>query len=28
MSLDFEEYAAKGDIGDLFAVALYTSGAN
>jgi len=28
MSLDFEKYAAKGVIGDLSAVALYTSRAN
>jgi len=28
MSLDFEKYIAKGVIGDLSAVALYTSGAN
>jgi len=28
MSLDFEKYFAKGVIGDLSAVALYTSGAN
>jgi len=28
MSLDFEKYVAKGVIGDLPAVALYTSGAN
>jgi len=28
MSLDFEKYVAKGVIGDLSAVALYTSGAN
>jgi len=27
MRLDFEKYAAKGVIGDLSAVALYTSGA-
>jgi len=27
MSLDFEKYVAKGVIGDLSAVALYTSGA-
>jgi len=28
MSLDSEKYVAKGVIGDLSAVALYTSGAN
>jgi len=28
MSLDFEKYVAKGFIGDLSAVALYTSGGN
>jgi len=28
MSLDFEKYVAKGVIGDLSAVALYTNGAN
>jgi len=28
MSLDFEKYVAKGVIGELSAVALYTSGAN
>jgi len=28
MSLDFEKHAAKGVIGNLPAVALYTSGAN
>jgi len=28
MSLDFEKYVAKGVIGDLLAVALFTSGAN
>jgi len=28
MSLDFEKYVSKGVIGDLSAVALYTSGAN
>jgi len=28
MSLDFEKYVAKGVIGDLSTVALYTSGAN
>jgi len=28
MSLDFEKYVAKGVIGDLSAVALYTSGAD
>jgi len=28
MSLDFEKYVAKGVIGDLSAVTLYTSGAN
>jgi len=28
MSLDFEKYVAKGVIGDISAVALYTSGAN
>jgi len=28
MSFDFEKYVAKGVIGDLSAVALYTSGAN
>jgi len=28
MSLDFEKYVAKGVIGDLSVVALYTSGAN
>jgi len=28
MSIDFEKYVAKGVIGDLSAVALYTSGAN
>jgi len=28
MSLDFEKYIAKGVIGDLSAVALYTNGAN
>jgi len=28
MSLDFEKFIAKGVIGDLYAVALCTSGAN
>jgi len=28
MSLDFEKYVGKGVIGDLSAIALYTSGAN
>jgi len=28
MSLEFEKYVAEGVIGDLSAVALYTSGAN
>jgi len=28
MSLDFEKYVTKGVIGDLSAVALYTSGVN
>jgi len=28
MNLDFEKYVDKGVIGDLSAVALYTSGAN
>jgi len=28
MSLDFKKYVAKGVIGNLSAVALYTSGAN
>jgi len=28
MSLDFEKYVAKGVIGDLSALALYTTGAN